>query len=117
MFVSAQVKSKLTELREEGKERECDLFVSDVSSLYDSCVAYLDEWTTLFAEFRCFDWTLLSEIKEWDKIESCMRYLAEKNVDIDDTKLFDRYQNFCKFVQRRLETDEVAFSELKAHEK
>ena len=46
-----------------------------------------------------------------------MRYLAEKNVDIDDTKLFDRYQNFCKFMQRRLETDEVAFSELKAHEK
>ena len=46
-----------------------------------------------------------------------MRYLTEKNVDIDDAKLFDQYQNLCKFVQRRLETDEVAFSEMKAHEK
>ena len=43
MFVSVQVKSKLAELREEGKEQERDLFMSNVSSLYDSCVAYLDE--------------------------------------------------------------------------
>ena len=71
MFVSVQVKSKLPELREEGKEQECDLFMSDVSSLYDSCVAYLDEWTTSFTEFKCFDWMLLSEIKEWDNVERC----------------------------------------------
>ena len=69
MFLSVRAKSKLAELREEGKERECDLFVSDVSLLYDSCVAYLDEWTTLFAEFKYFDWMLLSEIKEWDNVE------------------------------------------------
>ena len=60
---------------------------------------------------------LLSEIKEWDNVETCVWYLAEKNVDIDDAKLFDQYQNLCKFVKRRLETDEVAFSEMKAHEK
>ena len=48
MFVSVQVKSKLAELRVEGKEQECDLFMSDVSSLYDSCVAYLDEWNISF---------------------------------------------------------------------
>ena len=117
MFVSVQVKSKLAELREEGKEQECDLFMSDVSSLYDSCVAYLDEWTTSFAEFKCFNWMLLSEIKEWDNVERCVRYLAKKNVDVDDAKLFDQYQNLCKFVLSRLETDEVAFSEMKAHEK
>ena len=69
MFVSVQVKSKLAELREEGKERESDLFMSDVSSLYDFCVAYVDEWTTSFAEFKCFDWMLFSEIKEWDNVE------------------------------------------------
>ena len=117
MFVSVQVKSKLAKLREEGKEQECNLFMSDVSSLYDSCVAYLDEWTTSFAEFKCFDWMLLSEIKEWDNVERCVRYLAKKNVDVDDAKLFDQYQNLCKFVLSRLETDEVAFSEMKAHEK
>ena len=82
---------KLAKLREEGKEWKCELFMSDVSSLYDSCVAYLNKWTTLFAKFKCFDWMLLSEIKEWDNVEPCVRYLAEKNVDIDDTKLFDQY--------------------------
>ena len=56
MFVSIQVKSTLTKLRKEGKDRECDLFMSDVSPLYDSCVAYLDKWTNSFAEFKCFDW-------------------------------------------------------------
>ena len=60
---------------------------------------------------------LLSEIKEWDNVERCVRYLAKKNVDVDDAKLFDQYQNLCKFVLSRLETDEVAFSEMKAHEK
>ena len=64
MFVSVQVKSKLAELREEGKEQECDLYMSDVSLLYDSCVAYLNKWTTSFAEFKCFDCMLLSKIKE-----------------------------------------------------
>ena len=109
MFVSGQVKSKLAELREEGKEQECDLFMCDVSSLHDSCVAYLDEWTTSFTEFKCFDWMLLSEIKEWDNVERCARYLAEKNVDVDDAKLFDQYQNLCKFVQSRLETLKLRF--------
>ena len=60
---------------------------------------------------------LLSEIKEWDNVQPCVRYLAEKNIDRDDAKLFDQYQNLGKFVQRRLETDEVTFSEMKAHEK
>ena len=46
-----------------------------------------------------------------------MRYLAKKNVDVDDAKLFDQYQNLCKFVLSRLETDEVVFFEMKAHEK
>ena len=80
MLVSIQVKSTLTKFREEGK----DLFMSDVSSLYDSCVAYLDEWTISFAEYKCFDWMLLSNAKERANVEPCVNYLAEKNVDIDD---------------------------------
>ena len=46
-----QVKqSALTKLRE-GKDHDCDLFMSDVSVLYKSCVAHLAKWNTLFAEF------------------------------------------------------------------
>ena len=109
MFVSVQVKSKLAELREEGKEQECDLFMSDVFSLYDSCVAYLDKWTTSFTEFKCFNWMLLSEIKELDNVERCVRYLAEKNVDVDDAKLFDQYQNLCKLCKAGLKLMKLRF--------
>ena len=42
MFISTQIKSKLSELREEGKGDGCDLFESDVSVLYKSCVEYLE---------------------------------------------------------------------------
>jgi len=39
----------------EAKDRDYVLFMSDVSVLYKSCVAHLAKWTTLFAEFKCFD--------------------------------------------------------------
>ena len=52
MFISTQVKSKLDKLREEGQNHECDLFISDVSVLYQSCVEYLDKWTTLLKSFN-----------------------------------------------------------------
>ena len=54
MNVSSQVKSALKKFREESKDRDCDLFVSDVSVLYKSCVAYVDKWNTLFAEVQYF---------------------------------------------------------------
>jgi len=46
MYMSSQVKSTLRKLSE-GKDHDCDSFMSDVSVLYKSCVAHLDEWTTL----------------------------------------------------------------------
>jgi len=51
MYISTQVKSALKKFREESKDRDCDLLMSGVSVLYESCVAYLEKWTTLFAEF------------------------------------------------------------------
>ena len=38
LFISTQIKSKLSKLREDGHDHECDLFISDVSALYESCV-------------------------------------------------------------------------------
>ena len=68
--------------------------------MYLHCtIPVLPIWMDHFiAEFKCFDWMLLFEIKEWDNVKRCMRYLAEKNVDIDGAKLFDQFQNLCKFV-------------------
>jgi len=33
-------------------------------------------------------------------IESCEDYLLGKNVAIDETNLFDHYQNLCAFVNK-----------------
>ena len=50
----SQVKSALRKFRE-GKDHDCDSFMSDVSVLYKSCVSRLVKRTTLFAGFKCFD--------------------------------------------------------------
>ena len=75
MFTSTQIKSKLNELREEGQDHVCDSFIRDVSVLYESCVEYLNKWTSLFHEFECFDWMLLSQITKWENVEPCLEYL------------------------------------------
>jgi len=54
MYISSQVKSALRKFSE-GKDHDCDSFMSDVFVLYKSCASHLVKWTTLFAEFKCFD--------------------------------------------------------------
>jgi len=49
-----QVKSALRKFSE-GKDHDCDSFMSDVPVLHKSCVSHLAKLTTLFAEFICFD--------------------------------------------------------------
>ena len=116
MFISTQIKSKLSECREEGKAHECDLFESDVSVLYKSCVEYLEKWTALFTEFECFDWMLLLQTK-WEHLEPCIEYLYQKNVGVDKAKLFDQYQNLCKFVEKQLETNALLYRKMMARER
>jgi len=54
MHISSQVKSALRQFSE-GKDHDCDSFMSGASVLYKSCVSHLAERTTLFAEFKCFE--------------------------------------------------------------
>jgi len=53
--MSSQVKSALRKFSE-GKDHDCDSFMSDISVLYKSCVSHLAKWTNFFAEFKCFDY-------------------------------------------------------------
>ena len=50
-YISSQVKSALRKFSE-GRDHDCDSFMSDVSVLYKSCVSHLARWTTLFAEYK-----------------------------------------------------------------
>jgi len=54
MYISSQVKSALRKFSD-GKDYDCDSFMSDVPGLYKSGVSHLAEWATLFAEFMWFD--------------------------------------------------------------
>jgi len=54
LYTSSQGKSALRKLSK-GKDHDCDSFMSEVSVLYKFCTSHLAKWTTLFAEFKCFD--------------------------------------------------------------
>ena len=45
--------------------------MSDVSVLCKSYVVHLAEWTTLCAEFKCFDEIPPFAVTNWDKDETC----------------------------------------------
>ena len=117
MFILTQIKSKLNELREEGQDHACDLLIRDVSVLYESCVEYLDKWTSLFQEFECFDWMLLLPTTKWENVEPCLEYLQQKNLSIDEAKLFDQYHNLCKFIENQLGTNALPYRKIMAHER
>jgi len=51
MYISSQLKSALRKFSE-GKDHDCDSFMSDVSVLYKSSVSRLAKWTTWFAECK-----------------------------------------------------------------
>jgi len=54
MYISSQVKSALRKFSE-GRDHDCDSFMSDGPVLYKSCVSQLAKWTTLFAKFKWLD--------------------------------------------------------------
>jgi len=98
LYISSQVKSALRNVSQklrEGKDRDCVFFMSDVCVLYKSCVAHLDKWTNLFAEFKCFD-----EIAPFanNRMGKCEQYLIERNVSVDEASPFGQHQNLssCK---------------------
>ncbi|KAL0159203.1 hypothetical protein M9458_042928, partial [Cirrhinus mrigala] len=68
--------------------------------LYTASLQYLDKWMTPMAEFSPFMWMDLSETPDWNDVETCIKYLREKGVQIDDVKCFDQFTNLKKFAKR-----------------
>ena len=116
MLLSRQIKSKLNQLRE-GQDHACDSFLWDVFVPYKSCLEYLDKWTSLFYEFECFDWMLLSLTTKWENVKPCLEYLHQKNVSIDEAKLLDQYHSQCKFIEIQLGTNALPYHKMMVHER
>ncbi|TFK01302.1 leucine-rich repeat-containing protein 26-like [Platysternon megacephalum] len=50
-------------------------------------------------DFSCFMWTGFSKTLNWNDVESCVKYLTEKGVQIDDSKRFDQFSNLKKCME------------------
>jgi len=47
------------------------------------------------------------QTNEWENVEPCEQYLLEKNVSIDEAKLFDQYENLYEIVLKQHETNAI----------
>ena len=60
---------------------------------------------------------LLSQTTKWENVESCLEYLRQKNVSIDETKLFDQYHSLCEFIETQLGTNALPYRKMMTHER
>lgn len=100
-FLPLAVKSLLKTLKENGHVKECDVFLSNVLNLYDSCLQYLDAWLEHFKIFSTFSWLNLYSVNEntlWEEVQSTIQFLNSKDIHIDDVKTFDEFVNLKKFI-------------------
>ena len=75
------------------------------------------DYSSIFYEFECFDWMLLSQTTKWENVQPAyLEYLHQKNVSIDGAKLFDQYHSLCKFIETQLGT-KLSYCKMMAHER
>ena len=98
MFISTQIKSKLKKLLKKVKS----LLVTPSSGMFLCCTNLAwNTWINGLVYFtkECFDWMLLSQTTKWENVEPYLEYLHQKNVSIDEAKLFDQCHSLCKFIE------------------
>ncbi len=102
-FLPLNVSQALIRLKNDGYERECDQFKVAVLDIYERAIEYIEQWLGPFEEFQVFTWLNLKKLHEedvkYDTILISITYLQSKNVEINDSKLFDQFcalKNFLK---------------------
>lgn len=98
-FLPLKVKSIIWDLTNNGFENEANQLKADCFQCYKKSSEYLLQWTAQFCEFSCFKWMDLKNIPMWTDAEVCIKYLKEKNIeiDVDDSKCFDQFCNLQDF--------------------
>lgn len=115
-FMSLNVKSVLK--KEEVPQSAEHNFKEDVSKFYGTCVEYLSKWSSSFSPFFVFDWMLLKRIPKWEDIEKTVVYLNEKQIEIDDSILFDQFGILKNFIAENLKKwNDENEAPLQCHEK
>ena len=89
--------------------------MSGVSVLYKSCVAHLAKLTALL-NLNALTTFLRLQVAEWENVEPCEQYLLERNVSIDEAKLFDQFQNLFECVQKEHQPNAI-YCKMMEHER
>ncbi|XP_062449000.1 uncharacterized protein LOC134149786 isoform X2 [Rhea pennata] len=101
-FMSLRVKELLAERRAAGRDGQCDAFCRCVQSLYVAFLEYLDAQMGQFDALSCFQWMQLREPPSWEDVETCIKYLTDHGVVVDDTCLSPAsWLERCPSVPRR----------------
>lgn len=87
----------------------------DMINVYQRAGEYLSKWTKHFEEFYIFKWMELKNIPSWEAVEKSAIYLEAKDVDLDDTLLFDQYVNLKSFLKEH--EHEMNFAEILSEQK
>ncbi|GAA6099244.1 uncharacterized protein LOC120336299 isoform X1 [Tachysurus ichikawai] len=114
-FMPLKVKSMLAQNQKDGYGQRCEHFSAQVQGRYSTCLDYLERWMAPMEEFSTFMWMDLSEIPDWNDVEGCIRHLAGKGVDFDDSNCFDQVTNLKNFIERKLLKMAQFFFAIPAH--
>ena len=102
-FLPLNVSQTFIRLKNDGYERECNKFKVAMCNVYERALQYIEDWLAQFKEFEVFQWLDLKKVHEnditYESILLSVTYLQSKNVEINDSKLFDQFcglKNFLK---------------------
>lgn len=100
--------------RNEDIASECDDLKTELFKICSDALAYLNEWTKQFEEFKVFVWMNIKTTPEFDDIQACIDYLRRKNIVVDEDKCFDQFCKLKQFISE--EKDKEEFQEQLVHE-
>lgn len=83
--------------------------------VYERCLQYLENWTRPLNDFKLMQWMNLRKQIEWKDVQNSLEFFQEKNVNINESKLFNQYCNFKTFLETAIKTDD--FVRLQSHQK
>lgn len=100
-FCPMKVTEILRRLSESRRDRdEVEDFKQNMRKMYNIAKDYLNSWTSEFStDLKHFQWMTLANIPSWERGAKTIDTLSRKNVQLNDNKFFDQWQNFIKFLK------------------
>ena len=68
--------------------------------------SYLKMWTTPLEKYSVFSWMTLEKNPEWQDVQKTVEYLKTKNVDINDTFLFNQITTMKTILTSELQSSD-----------